>query len=140
MNAGTNAEGAEKLQRAQRECGGERKRRRSYAEVAKEIPKLFGKGLNQCLCGLQGINGWEGAWGLVVGVFAGLLCFGWNECGGERKGRREIAEGAEGIRGRTQKAQKLRKSRKRNTRLFEKLGKQHSLAMHAPSQKPVIPA
>ena len=50
------------------------------------------------------------------------------------------AEGAEEIRGRTQKAQKLRKSRKRNTRLFEKLGKQHSLAMHAPSQKPVIPA
>ena len=73
MNAGTNAEGAEKLQRAQRECGGERKRRRSYAEVAKEIPKLFGKGLNQCLCGLQGINGWEGAWGLVVGVFVALL-------------------------------------------------------------------
>ena len=68
MNAGANAKGAEKLQRAQREYGGERKRRRSYAEVAKEIPKLFGKGLNQCLCGLQGINGWEGAWGLVVGV------------------------------------------------------------------------
>ena len=72
MNAGTNAEGAEKLQRAQRECGGERKRRRSYAEVAKEIPKIFGKGLDQCLCGLQGINGWEGVWGLVVGGFYGF--------------------------------------------------------------------
>jgi len=31
---------------------------------------LFGKGWKQCLCGLQGINGWEGAWGLLVGVFA----------------------------------------------------------------------
>jgi threonine/homoserine/homoserine lactone efflux protein len=30
--------------------------------------------LNQCLCGLQGINGWEGAWGLVVvGWFAAAL-------------------------------------------------------------------
>ena len=41
MNAGANAEGAEKLQRAQRGYGGERKRRRSYAEVAEGIPKLF---------------------------------------------------------------------------------------------------
>ena len=81
MNAGTNAEGAEKLQRAQREYGGERRGRRGNtganakgAEVTqksqKGIPKLFGKGWKQCLCGLQGINGWEGAWGLVVGVFA----------------------------------------------------------------------
>ena len=38
MNAGANAKGAEKLQRAQREYGGERKRRRSYAKVAKGIP------------------------------------------------------------------------------------------------------
>ena len=48
MNAGTNAEGAEgirgRTQKAQREYGGERKRRKGYAEVAKEIPKLFGKG------------------------------------------------------------------------------------------------
>ena len=75
--------------------------------------RLFKNALNQCLCGLQGINGWDGAWGLVVAGFAVWLCLGWNECGGERKGRREIAEGAEGIRGRTQKTQKLRKSRKR---------------------------
>ena len=40
MNAGTNAEGAEKLQRAQREYGGERKRRRSYAEGAKRDTKI----------------------------------------------------------------------------------------------------
>jgi len=55
---------------------------------------------------LQGINGWEGAWGLVVGVFAALLCLGWNECGGERRGRRgntgANAKGAEV----TQKSQK----------------------------------
>ena len=75
--------------------GGERKRRRSYAEVAKVIPKLFGKGLNQCLCGLQGINGWEGAWGLVVCVFAALL--GAQAYGGERKRRRSYAEVAEEI-------------------------------------------
>ena len=66
------------------ECGGERRGRRGNtganakgAEVTqksqKGIPKLFGKGWKQCLCGLQGINGWEGAWGLLVG---GLLCFG----------------------------------------------------------------
>ncbi|MBP8747023.1 MAG: hypothetical protein KBH24_04385, partial [Brachymonas sp.] len=52
--------------------GCERKRRRSYAEVAEGIPKLFGKGLNQCLCGLQGRNDWEGAWGLVVEGFYGF--------------------------------------------------------------------
>ena len=63
------------------ECGGERRGRRGNtganakgAEVTqksqKGIPKLFGKGWKQCLCGLQGINGWEGAWGLLVGVFA----------------------------------------------------------------------
>ena len=40
MNAGANAKGAEKLQRAQREYGGERKRRRSYAEVAKGNTKF----------------------------------------------------------------------------------------------------
>ena len=85
--------------------GGERKRRRSYAEVAKVIQKLFKNALNQCLCGLQGINGWEGAWGLVVGIFAALLWAGMNAGAN--------AEGAEGIRGRTQKAQKLRRSRKR---------------------------
>ncbi len=66
------------------ECGGERRGRRGNtganakgAEVTqksqKGIPKLFGKGWKQCLCGLQGINGWEGAWGLLVG---GLLFFG----------------------------------------------------------------
>ena len=59
-----------RAQRAQKKYRVERKRRKGYAEVAEGIPKLFGKGLNQCLCGLQGINGWEGAWGLVVGVFA----------------------------------------------------------------------
>ena len=86
--------------------GGGRRGRRSYAEVAKVIQKLFKNALNQCLCGLQGINGWEGAWGLVVGVFAALLCLGWNECGGERRGRRgntgANAKGAEV----TQKSQK----------------------------------
>ena len=86
-----------RTQRTQREYGGERKRRRSYAEVAKGIPKLFGKVLNQYLCGLQGINGWEGAWVLVVGYFAALRCLGWHEYGGERKRRRSYAEVAEGI-------------------------------------------
>ena len=114
MNAGTNAEGAEKLQRAQRECGGERKRRRSYAEVAKEIPKLFGKGLNQCLCGLQGINGWEGVWGLVVGGFYGFAL------------RRLEGYGAT-----TQKAQRLRRSRRRDTKLFEKACKQYPCGLQA---------
>ena len=57
--------------------------------------KLFEKAGKLCLCGLQGINGWEGAWGLVVAGFAVWLCLGWNECGGERRGRRGIAEGAE---------------------------------------------
>ena len=85
-----------RTQRAQREYGGERKRRRSYAEVAEGIPKLFGKGLNQCLCGLQGINGWEGVWGLVVGVFTALLCVGWKDTGQRRKRRRGYAEVAEG--------------------------------------------
>ena len=85
--------------------GGGRRGRRSYAEVAKVIQKLFKNALNQCLCGLQGINGWEGAWGLVVGIFAALLWAGMNAGAN--------AEGAEGIRGRTQKAQKLRRSRKR---------------------------
>ncbi|MBP7733817.1 MAG: hypothetical protein KA084_00285 [Brachymonas sp.] len=28
--------------------------------------------MNQYLCGLQAINGWEGAWGQVI---SGLLCF-----------------------------------------------------------------
>ena len=79
MNAGTNAEGAEVTQKSQ-----------------KGIPKLFGKGWKQCLCGLQGINGWEGAWGLLVGVFAVLLCLGWNECGDERRRRRSYAEVAKG--------------------------------------------
>ena len=114
MNAGTNAEGAEKLQRAQRECGGERKWRRSYAEVAKEIPKLFGKGLNQCLCGLQGINGWEGVWGLVVGGFYGFAL------------RRLEGYGAT-----TQKAQRLRRSRRRDTKLFEKACKQYPCGLQA---------
>ena len=58
---------------------------------------------------------------------AGCLCF----CG--------FAWGA-GLRGRTQKAQKLRRSRRRNTKIFKKLGKQHSPAFPASSQKPVIPA
>ena len=86
-----------RTQRTQREYRGKRKRRRSYAEVAKGIPKLFGKVLNQYLCGLQGINGWEGAWVLVVGYFAALRCLGWHEYGGERKRRRSYAEVAEGI-------------------------------------------
>ena len=100
-----------KLERTQREYGGERKRRRSYAEGAKGIPKLFKNALKQCLCGLQGINGWEGAWGLVVVVFAALL--GLDGCGDERRGRGGLAEDAEEMRGAnakgaevTQKAQK----------------------------------
>ena len=48
---GANAEGAEVTQKTQ-----------------KGIPKLFENALNQCLCGLRGINGLQGAWGLVVGV------------------------------------------------------------------------
>ena len=94
---------------------------------------MFGKGLNQCLCGLQGINDWEGAWGLVVEGFYGfaLLCLGWNECGNERRGRREIAEGAEGMRGRTQKAQRLRRSRRRDTKLFKKACKQYPCGLQA---------
>ena len=55
------------------DTGKGRRERKSYAEVAEGIAKLFENALNQCLCGLQGINGWEGAWGLLVG---GLLCFG----------------------------------------------------------------
>ena len=35
--------------------------------------KLFEKAGKLCLCGLQGINGLEGAWGLVVWF---LVCFG----------------------------------------------------------------
>ena len=68
---------------AQRKYGGERKRRRSYAEVAEGIPKLLENALKQCLCGLQGINGWEGAWGLVVGDtgFAALAGFCVVVCG-----------------------------------------------------------
>ena len=46
MNAGANAKGAEKLQRAQREYGGERKRRRSYAEVAEKIPNYLKRQAN----------------------------------------------------------------------------------------------
>ena len=60
----------------------------------------------------------HGGW--LSRVFTALLCLGWNECGNERRGRREIAEGAEGMRGRTQKAQKLRRSRKRNTKIVWK--------------------
>ena len=86
---GNDAEGAKVTQRAQ-----------------KGIPKLFENALNQCLCGLQGINGWEGAWGLVVGVFAALLCLGWNECGGERRRRRgNTGANAKGAKV-TQKSQK----------------------------------
>ena len=51
------------------------KLRRSYAEVAEvaeETPQLFKNALNQYLCGLQAINGWEGAWELVDWVLFGL--------------------------------------------------------------------
>ena len=41
VGTGTNAEDAENSQRAQREYGGERKRRRSYAEVAEGIPNYL---------------------------------------------------------------------------------------------------
>ena len=63
----------ERTQMPQKKYGSERKRRKTYAEVAKGIPNLFKNALNQCLCGLQAINGWEGAWGLLVSV---LVCFG----------------------------------------------------------------
>ena len=107
------------------ECGGERRGRRGNtganakgAEVTqksqKGIPKLFGKGLNQCLCGLQGINGWEGAWGLVVGGFYGFAL------------RRLEGYGAT-----TQKAQRLRRSRRRDTKLFEKACKQYPCGLQA---------
>ena len=77
-NTGANAEGAEVAQKSQ-----------------KEYQNCLENALNQCLCGLQGINGWEGAWGLVVGVFAALL--GAQAYGGERKRRRSYAEVAEEI-------------------------------------------
>ena len=88
------------------ECGSERRGRRGNtganaegAEVAqksqKEYQNCLENALNQCLCGLQGINGWEGAWGLVIVVFAVWLCVGWNECGGERRRRRSYAKVAE---------------------------------------------
>ena len=48
---GNDAEGAKVTQRAQ-----------------KGIPKLFENALNQCLCGLQGINGLQAAWELVMVV------------------------------------------------------------------------
>ena len=48
--------------------GGGRRGRRSYAEVAKVIQKLFKNALNQCLCGLLGINGLQAAWELVMVV------------------------------------------------------------------------
>ena len=50
-NTGANAKVAKVTQKAQ-----------------KGIPKLFENALKQCLCGLRGINGLQGAWGLVVGV------------------------------------------------------------------------
>ena len=81
----------------QRKYGGERKRRRSYAEVAEGIPNLFGKVLNQYPCGLQGIKGWEGTWVLVIGVFAALRCLGQKKYGGERKRRKGYAKVAEEI-------------------------------------------
>ena len=77
-NTGANAEGAEVAQKSQ-----------------KEYQNCLENGLNPCLCGLQGINGWEGAWGLVIVVFAVWLCVGWNECGGERRRRRSYAKVAE---------------------------------------------
>ena len=95
-NTGANAEGAEVAQKSQ-----------------KEYQNCLENALNQCLCGLQGINGWEGAWGLVIGIFAALLWAGMNAG--------TNAEGAEGIRGRTQKAQKLRRSRRRNTKIVWKM-------------------
>ena len=66
------------------QCGAERRRRGSYAEVAlrlhrgaevaqklrkrrKRITQLPKKADKQHACGLQGINGLKGAWGLVAG-------------------------------------------------------------------------
>ena len=57
--------------------------------------KLFEKAGKLCLCGLQGINGLEGAWRLLVDVFAAWLCVSWRNAGAD-------AEDAEV----TQKAQK----------------------------------
>ena len=48
---GNDAEGAKVTQRAQ-----------------KGIPKLFENALNQCLCGLLGINGLQAAWELIMVV------------------------------------------------------------------------
>ena len=50
------------------DTGTGRRERKSYAEVAEGIAKLFENALNQCLCGLQGINGLKGAWELLVGL------------------------------------------------------------------------
>ena len=50
-NTGANAKGAKVTQKSQ-----------------KGIPKLFGKGWKQCLCGLQGISALQGAWGLLVAI------------------------------------------------------------------------
>ena len=94
-----------------RRIRGERKRRRSYAEGAKGIPNLFEDALKQCLCGLQGINGWEGAWGLVVGGFCGFAL------------RRLEGYGAT-----TQKAQRLRRSRRRNCGFLNLLLREESIS------------
>ena len=69
MNAGANAKGAEKLQRAQREYGGERKRRRSYAEVAKGNTKIVWQRLEAVFMRLAG-HKW-----LVRRMGAACRCF-----------------------------------------------------------------
>ena len=51
MNAGANAEGAEVAQKSQ-----------------KEYQNCLENALNQCLCGLLGINGLQAAWELVMVV------------------------------------------------------------------------
>ena len=59
----------------------------------KEMPKLFENTFNQCLCGLQGINDWEGAWELVVWFLRVYL----DEYGNVRRSRKSYAEVAEEI-------------------------------------------
>ena len=59
----------ERTQRAQREYGGERRRRRSCAEVAEGIPKLFGKCLEPVFMRVAG-HKWLGR-----RMGAGCRCF-----------------------------------------------------------------
>ena len=107
--------------RTQRNTGANAKGAKVTQKSQKGIPKIIWEMLEPVFMRVAG-HKW-------LGRRMGAGCRGF--CG--------FAWGA-GLRGRTQKAQKLRRSRRRNTKIFKKLGKQHSPAFPASSQKPVIPA